>query len=581
MDAAQPVTEIENFLALEEGKQLLRFTTAGSVDDGKSTLIGRLLYDSKGVYEDQIASVKKASVNRSAGVIDFSLLTDGLKAEREQGITIDVAYRYFATPKRKFIIADTPGHEQYTRNMATGASTAHLAIVLVDARKGVLPQSRRHAFIASLLNIPNVVVAINKMDLVDFSQEVFDQICTDFKAFARDLDLGQLYFIPISALDGDNVVTHSPRTPWYAGVSLLDYLETVPIEGDEIAPEMRFPVQYVIRPTLDFRGYAGQMAAGRIRPGDPVMVLPSGRTSRVKAIATFDGDLPEAFAPMSVTVCLEDEIDISRGDMLVTPASMPHASRRLEAMMVWMHVDPMEIDKPYLVKHTTQQVRATVTGILHKVDINTLAKNAATQLHLNEIGAVAIETRTPLFFDSYRKNRVTGSFIFIDPVTNATVGAGMILDRKSSPQRASKMALLGVEFEKSRVTSAERATRFGHQPATVWLTSRLEVAYLVERELFDRGYLIHVLADDVDSHLLPGLAKMSSAAGLITICSIASTEPEERERARAMVGGDRFLDVDPQTLSLNDGEAADQVCRLLEARGFVRRDYRGTSGDGI
>ena len=581
MSAAQQETEIESFLALEEGKQLLRFTTAGSVDDGKSTLIGRLLYDSKSVYEDQIASVKKASVNRSAGVIDFSLLTDGLKAEREQGITIDVAYRYFATPKRKFIIADTPGHEQYTRNMATGASTAHLAIVLVDARKGVLPQSRRHAFIASLLNIPNVVVAINKMDLVDFSQEVFDSIRTEFKTFASDLDLGKLYFIPISALDGDNVVSLSPRTPWYEGTTLLDYLETVPIEGDEVAQEMRFPVQYVIRPTLDFRGYAGQVAAGRIRPGDPIMVLPSGRTSKVKNIATFDGDLAEAFAPMSVTVCLEDEIDISRGDMLVTPSKMPHASRRVEAMMVWMHADPMEIDKPYLVKHTTQQVRATVTAILHKVDINSLAKNSATQLHLNEIGAVAIETRKPLFFDSYRKNRVTGSFIFIDPVTNATVGAGMILDRTPTQQRSSKTALLGVEFEKSRVTAAERATRFGHQPATVWLTSRLEVAYLVERELFDRGYLIHVLADDVDSHLLPGLAKMSSAAGLITICSIASTEPEERERARALVGADRFIDIDPQTLSLHDEEAADQVCRLLEARGFVRRDYRGTSGDGI
>lgn len=581
MDATQQETEIESFLALEEGKQLLRFTTAGSVDDGKSTLIGRLLYDSKSVYEDQIASVKKASVNRSAGVIDFSLLTDGLKAEREQGITIDVAYRYFATPKRKFIIADTPGHEQYTRNMATGASTAHLAIVLVDARKGVLPQSRRHAFIASLLNIPNVVVAINKMDLVDFSEEVFDKIRTEFNAFAADLDLGKLYFIPISALDGDNVVTRSPRTPWYQGASLLDYLETVSIEADEIAPEMRFPVQYVIRPTLDFRGYAGQVAAGRIRPGDPVMVLPSGRTSKVKNIATFDGDLAEAFAPMSVTVCLEDEIDISRGDMLVTPSKMPHASRRVEAMMVWMHADPLEIDKPYLVKHTTQQVRATVTAILHKVDINSLAKNNATQLHLNEIGAVAIETRKPLFFDSYRKNRVTGSFIFIDPVTNATVGAGMILDRTPSPQRDSKAALLGVEFDKGRVSGAERAIRFGHQPATVWLTSRLEVAYLVERELFDRGYLIHVLADDVDSQLLPGLAKMSGAAGLISICSIASTEPEERERARALVGADQFLDIDPQTLSLNDGEAADQVCRLLEARGFVRRDYRGTSGDGI
>jgi hypothetical protein len=337
----------------------------------------------------------------------------------------------------------------------------------------------------------------------------------------------------------------------------------------------------VIRPTLDFRGYAGQVAAGRIRPGDRVMVLPSGRTSRVKSIASFDGDLQEAFAPMPATICLEDEIDISRGDMLVTPSRMPHASRRMEAMVVWMHADPMELDKPYVVKHTTQQVRATVTSVLHKVDINTLAKNSATQLHLNEIGAVSIETHKPLFFDSYRKNRVTGSFIFIDPLTNATVGAGMILERSVKQERSQKSPLLGVEFEKSRLTAAERAARFGHHPATIWLTSRLEVAYLVERELFDRGCLVHVLADDVDSHLLPGLAKMSSAAGLITICSIASTEPEERESARALVGPDRFLDVDPQTLSPRDHEAAGQVCQLLEERGFIRKDDRGTSGDGI
>jgi hypothetical protein len=419
------------------------------------------------------------------------------------------------------------------------------------------------------------------MDLVDFSQDVFEQICEEFTAFASDLNLGKLYFIPISALDGDNVVARSPRTPWYQGTSLLEHLETVPIEGDEVAQEMRFPVQYVIRPTLDFRGYAGQVSAGRIRPGDPVMVLPSGRTSRVKTIASFDGDLTEAFAPMSVTVCLEDEIDISRGDMLVTPSRMPHASRRMEAMMVWMHAEPLELDKPYLVKHTTQQARATVSSILHKVDVNSLAKVGATQLHLNEIGAVAIETHKPLFFDSYRKNRVTGSFIFIDPVTNATVAAGMILERTPTQERATKAPLLGVEFEKSRLTAAERAARFGHQPVTVWLTSRLEVAYLVERELFDRGCLVHVLADDVDSHLLPGLAKMSSAAGLISICSIASTEPEERERARGLVGADRFIDVDPQTLSLNDLEAAGQVWRLLEDRGFIRKDDRGTSGDGI
>src|SRR4051812_30820825 len=378
MAAAQ--SAIDEFLEQEQHKELLRFTTAGSVDDGKSTLIGRLLYDSKGVYEDQLASVKKASVNRSAGAIDFSLLTDGLKAEREQGITIDVAYRYFATPKRKFIIADTPGHEQYTRNMATGASTPHLAIVLVDARKGVLPQSRRHAFIASLLNIPNVVVAINKMDLVDFSQEVFDRICEEFNTFASDLQLGKLYFIPISALDGDNVVTRSARTPWYQGTSLLDYLETIPIEDEKVAPEMRFPVQYVVRPTLDFRGYAGQVASGSIERGQPVMVLPSGRTSRVREIVTFDGNLDRAQKGQSVTVTLENEIDISRGDMLVHPSHMPHVSRRFEAQVVWMHTEPLSVEKPYLIKHTTQQIPANISEILHKIDIQNLARIPADRL---------------------------------------------------------------------------------------------------------------------------------------------------------------------------------------------------------
>jgi sulfate adenylyltransferase large subunit len=579
MAALATPSDIADFLHQEESKQLLRFTTAGSVDDGKSTLIGRLLYDSKGVYEDQIASVRKASINRTAGPIDFSLLTDGLRAEREQGITIDVAYRYFATPKRKFIIADTPGHEQYTRNMATGASTAHLAIVLVDARKGVLPQSRRHAFIASLLGIPHVVVAINKMDLVEFSQQVFDRICSDFSEFARDLAIPNIYFIPISALEGDNVVTSSRRTPWYTRGSLLNILETVPVETEEAAKDLRFPVQYVIRPTLDFRGYAGQLASGIIRPGDPVMVLPSGRTSRVKSLASFDGDVPEAFAPMSITVCLEDEIDISRGDMLVTPSQMPHVSRRFEAMLVWMHSDPMEIDKPYLLKHTTQQGTALITSLLNKVDINTLARQNASQLQLNEIGTAAIETHKPLFFDSYASNRGTGSFILIDQLTNATVAAGMILERTAAG-RSAKQALHGIEFEKSRLTPAERVARSGHQPAAIWLTARTGVAYMLERELFDRGCHVHVLEDEVDSHLLPELAKISSAAGLITICSIASTEPEERDRARSLLGA-QFVDIDPASLPLHDAKAVEQICRILEERSIIRKDDRGIGGDGI
>ncbi|HYI96548.1 MAG TPA: sulfate adenylyltransferase subunit CysN [Bryobacteraceae bacterium] len=576
--AAAP-SAIDEFLEQEQNKELLRFTTAGSVDDGKSTLIGRLLYDSKGVYEDQIASVKKASVNRSAGPIDFSLLTDGLKAEREQGITIDVAYRYFTTPKRKFIIADTPGHEQYTRNMATGASTAQLAIVLVDARKGVLPQSRRHAFIASLLAIPQVVVAVNKMDLVDYSEEVFNRICGDFREFARDLHLSNVYFIPISALEGDNVVTQSARTPWYHGGTLLHLLETAPIEMN-YGEDMRFPVQYVVRPTLDFRGYAGQVASGTIRQGDRVMVLPSGRTSKVKSIVTFDGDLDEASVPQSVTVCLEDEIDISRGDMLVRPSRMPHVSRRFEATIVWMATQAMELDRPYLVKHTSKQVRANITQLRHRVNINDLSKIEANKLELNEIGVVSIETHQPLFFDAYRKNRGTGAFIIIDPVSNLTVAAGMISERVDREDRRTSM-LSGVEFERSRLTAAERWERAGHQPVTIWLTARTEVAYLLERELFDRGCMVHVLADDVESHLLPELAKMSSAAGLITICTISSDSEGERERARELVGFEQFVDIDPQSLSSKDADAKDQITRILETRGFVRPDGRGLGGDGI
>ena len=579
MAAAGAQSAIDEFLEQEQHKELLRFTTAGSVDDGKSTLIGRLLYDSKGVYEYQIASVRKASVNRSAGPNDFSLLTDGLKAEREQGITIDVAYRYFTTPKRKFIIADTPGHEQYTRNMATGASTAQLAIVLVDARKGVLPQSRRHAFIASLLAIPHVVVAVNKMDLVDFSEEVFTRICADFREFARDLHLKNVYFLPISALEGDNVVTTSARTPWYRGGSLLNILETVPIDLN-FGEDMRFPVQYVVRPTLDFRGYAGQVASGVLQQGDRVMVLPSGRTSKVKSIVTFDGDLEEAYAPQSVTVCLEDEVDISRGDMLVKPSRMPHVSRRFEATVVWMAAEPMRVDHPYLLKHTSHQVRAQITKLQHRVNINDLSKIPSESLELNEIGVVSVETHRPIFFDPYSRNRTTGAFILIDPVSNLTVAAGMIAERAETEDRK-RSGLAGVEFERSRLTAAERWERAGHRPITIWLTARTEVAYLLERELFDRGCMVHVIADDVESHLLPELAKMSSAAGLITICTCASDEQSERDRARDLVGAEQFFDIDPQSLSTKDMEAKDQIAKLLETRGIIRPDDRGIGGDGI
>ena len=461
--------------------ELLRFTTAGSVDDGKSTLIGRLLYDSKGVYEDQLASVRKATRNLTTDGLDLSLLTDGLRAEREQGITIDVAYRYFATPRRKFIIADTPGHEQYTRNMATGASTANLAIVLIDARYGVLPQSRRHAFIATLLGIPHLTVAVNKMDLVDYREEVFTTIRADFTAFAEQLKVRDIEFIPISALKGDNVVGRSKRTPWYEGPSLLDHLETVPIGNDRNLTEMRFPVQYVIRPDLDFRGFAGQVASGMIRKGDAVTVLPSGRTSRVKSIVTWDGELEEAFAPMSVTVCLEDEVDISRGDMLVHPENAPHAGRRVEATMVWMNEKPLEPHRAYLLKHSTQIVQARVRDIRHRIDINTLGHQRASQLQLNEIGLVSVEAQRQIFFDAYHKNRATGSFILIDPLTNETLGAGMI----TRPD---------THHHSGPVTPVERLARIGHRPFVVRLAhAEAETAKSVERHLFDLGYLVHVV----------------------------------------------------------------------------------------
>jgi sulfate adenylyltransferase large subunit len=509
--------DIDSFLRQNEEKELLRLSTAGSVDDGKSTLIGRLLYDSKGIYEDQLAAISKDKV-------DLALVTDGLRAEREQGITIDVAYRYFSTPKRKFIIADTPGHEQYTRNMATGASTANLAIILVDARNGVLPQSRRHAFIAALLGIPHIVVAVNKMDLMDFRQDVFEAIRAEFTAFAAQLGLRDLTFVPLSALLGDNVVEPSRHMPWYEGPCLLQHLESVPISTDRNLRDMRFPVQYVLRPNLDFRGYAGQVASGYIRPGDPILVLPSGRTSRVKSISTYDGDLAKAFPPMSVTVCLEDEIDISRGDMLVHPDNLPFADRHLEATLVWMNEKPLEPKRPYLLKHTTQQVRANVTVIRHRININTLAHEPAAQLGLNEIGAVAVETFRPLFFDPYQRNRATGAFILIDPITNETVGAGMITDRAHR------------EAAGHRVSAEERQARLGHKAAAIWFTGSEEEAYILERTLFDGGCLANVVRN-VEA------ARLSVCAGLVSICLGKGNVPEgfllpgELEMAGIVDGG--------------------------------------------
>jgi bifunctional enzyme CysN/CysC len=410
---------------------LLRFATAGSVDDGKSTLIGRLLYDSKSIFTDQLESVERTSKERGDEYTNLALLTDGLRAEREQGITIDVAYRYFATPRRKFIIADTPGHVQYTRNMVTGSSTADLAIVLVDARKGLVEQSRRHSFIVSLLRVPHLVLAVNKMDLVDWSEEVFEEISHEFSCFAAKLDIPDLTAIPISALHGDNIVDRSANTPWYQGSSLLHHLEHVHIASDRNLVDVRFPVQYVIRPQslqhADYRGYAGQVAGGVLKKGDEVMVLPSGLTSRITAIETADGPVGEAFAPMSVTIRLEDELDISRGDMICRPHNQPHVAQDIDAMVCWMADTPLVPGQKLAIKHTTRAARTVVKDLQYRLDVNSLHRDeSASQLGLNEVGRVRLRTTAPLLADEYRRNRITGGFILIDEASNRTVGAGMI-----------------------------------------------------------------------------------------------------------------------------------------------------------
>jgi bifunctional enzyme CysN/CysC len=413
------------------GMDLLRFATAGSVDDGKSTLIGRLLYDSKSIFTDQLAAVEAASQAKGDDYVNLALLTDGLRAEREQGITIDVAYRYFTTPRRKFIIADTPGHIQYTRNMVTGASTADLAIVLVDARKGLVEQSRRHAFIATLLRVPHVVLAVNKMDLVDFSQDVYEKIRDEFVSFATKLNVPDLVVIPISALLGDNIVTRSANTPWYDGPSLLHHLENLHVASDRNLIDTRFPVQYVIRPQssqhLDYRGYAGTVASGVLKPGDEVMVLPSGFTTTISAIDTPDGPVDEAFPPMSVTVRLADEIDISRGDMLCRPHNAPTPAQNIDAMVCWMTERPLQPRQKIVVKHTTRSARAMVKDIQYRLDVNTLHRDeSAGALGLNDVGRVQLRTMQPLMVDPYQRNRATGGFILVDEATNTTVGAGMV-----------------------------------------------------------------------------------------------------------------------------------------------------------
>lgn len=431
-------TDIEAYLKQHENKELLRFLTCGSVDDGKSTLIGRLLHDSKMIYEDQLEAVTRDSAKSgtTGDEVDLALLVDGLQAEREQGITIDVAYRYFSTTKRKFIIADTPGHEQYTRNMATGASTCQLAVILIDARHGVQTQTRRHSFIASLLGIKHVIVAINKMDLMDYDQQVFDDIRKDYSEFARELELEDIHFVPLSALVGDNVVNKSQNMPWYDGRTMMDLLENIEISRDANFDDARFPVQFVNRPNLNFRGYCGTLSAGVLKPGDPVTVLPSGVESHVKSLVTYDGDLDHAVPGEAVTVTLQNEVDVSRGDMIVHRDHQPHVSSQFKATVVWMTDKPLVQGKQYNIKVGVSETTGAMTGMEHQIDVNTIQNKPATELNLNEIGICEFSLNKPVVFDSYKRNRHTGAFIIIDRLTNVTIGAGMILEAVSGNESA-------------------------------------------------------------------------------------------------------------------------------------------------
>jgi bifunctional enzyme CysN/CysC len=589
-------TNIDEYLAQHERKELLRFITCGSVDDGKSTLIGRLFYESKMIYEDQLAAIKKdtSRYGTTGEEVDLALFTDGLEDERQQGITIDVAYRYFSTDKRKFIIADTPGHEQYTRNMATGASTADLAIILIDARHGVLTQTRRHSFIVSLLGIRHIVVAVNKMDIVGYDQQVFERIKADYTDFASRLELPDVHFMPISALKGDNVVASSPNMPWYTGSPLMPLLESVYIGSDRNMEDFRFPVQLVLRPNLDFRGFAGTIASGIVRKGDEIVSLPSRKKSRVKSIVTFDDELEEAFAPQSVTLTLEDEIDSSRGDMLVRPGNIPKVDHRFDATVVWMAEEALVPGKQYLFKQTTKVVPGMVNTLRYRVDVNTLHRQPAPTLALNEIGRCGITLTSPIAFDAYRRNRATGGFIMIDRLTNATVGAGMILDREPEDGRkdhwSDEPAAEHLHESASAVTAEERAARFGQQPATVLFTGltgsgKTTLARAVERRLFDLGRSVAVLdgqtlrlgisrdlgfsADERSENLRRGaeIARIFNDAGLLCLAAFLAPEEDVRQKAADRVGRGRFIVVHLA--------APVEVCRARDSDGHYALADKG------
>ncbi len=577
-------------------KSLLRFTTSGSVDDGKSTLIGRLLYETNCIFEDQYAAVARTSEKRGNERVDLALLLDGLAAEREQGITIDVAYRYFQTARRKFIIADTPGHEQYTRNMVTGASTADLAIILIDARYGVLTQSKRHGFLISLLQIPHLVVAVNKMDLVEWRQDTYDAIVREYQDFSQKLDIHDITFIPLSALDGDNVTRRSDRMPWYQGQTLLHTLETVHVAADRNFIDFRFPVQTVLRPHLDFRGFAGTVASGTIRPGEEVVALPSGRSSRVRSVETFDGQLAEAFAGQAVALTLEDEIDLSRGDMLVRPNNLPQVATAFDATLCWMDQEPLNRRTHYVLKHTTNKVKAFVGDVRYRIDVNTLHREPAETFALNEIGRVTIRTALPVFFDPYKANRATGSFILIDPVTNRTAAAGMIRgiarevgDVTGSGQAVSHRSQ-NVQWEGGLIAQADWEKRNGHKGAVLWCTGysgsgKSTVAKALVRELFAAGCQVMMLDGDNVRHGLCGdlgfsdrdrtenirrvaeTAKLFYEQGNIVVCTFISPFRADRGFARGIMPAGAFHEVFVKC----DLE----VCRRRDPKGLYRKAEAG------
>ena len=576
--------QIERWLAQQTDKGLLRFLTCGSVDDGKSTLIGRLLYDSQLILDDQLASLRNESRNRSTGEegIDFSLLVDGLQAEREQGITIDVAYRFFATDRRKFIVADTPGHEQYTRNMATGASNADLALLLVDARKGLLTQTRRHSFILSLIGVKHVVLVVNKIDLVDYDAAIFRDIEQQYRAFAAQLGFETLAAIPVSALRGDNIIAPSPRTPWYDGPQLLPYLESIEVATDRVQRPLRFPVQWVNRPSLDFRGFSGTVASGTVAVGDDVLVAASRKPARVTRIVTMDGDLERAVAGEAVTLVLDREIDISRGDVLVHPGETPEYSTHFQARLVWMAEEPAYRGRSYLLKIGTQQVPATITEIKFRTNVNTLEPSAARRLELNEVGTVTIAADKPVAFDSYAANGATGGFILIDRLSNATLGAGVI---DFGLRRAQNLS-----YQSFDVNRQVRADMKGQEPAIVWFTGlsgsgKSTIANLIEKKLTAEGRHAYILDGDNVRHGLnkdlgftdearvenirrvAEVARLMADAGLIVLCSFISPFRSERRLAREIAGDIQFTEVYVDTPL--------DVCEARDPKGLYARARRG------